>query len=298
MRRPIAARALALVLALALHGHALAAAGSDTVYARTLLLRADARCRLFTPDIAAALSAAASQARGAALRAGTPSAAVDGAQTRARAKADGTDCRSKDLAIAAARVRQAFAGYAQLSAMSFPGGYADWRAVRRRPDPAHPSRPQWSLVQFSPAGTRPTLVGLRAEGRGVAPQLSVANAAPDALAASSARLVLRDPAKAAVPYVDARRRALSAQLPPRPLDRIILAQSKSVAPASLLPSQTPHGVLFQFPPAAVEALAALDPREAVAVEFVYPSASGERIATAWIEAGDFAAARAFLAVRR
>jgi hypothetical protein len=37
----------------------------------------------------------------------------------------------------------------------------------------------------------------------------------------------------------------------------------------------------------------LDPREAVAVEFLF---SGDRVRTAYVEVGDFAAGRAFLQV--
>ena len=42
------------------------------------------------------------------------------------------------------------------------------------------------------------------------------------------------------------------------------------------------------------ALAALDPREAVAIEFLIPSAGADQVRTAYIEVGDFAAGRAFL----
>ena len=54
-------------------------------------------------------------------------------------------------------------------------------------------------------------------------------------------------------------------------------------------------MLFAFPAAAAQALEALDPREVVAVEFVYPDRPSER---ALFEVGDFAAGRAFLSARR
>jgi len=61
-----------------------AANGAEAaLYERALMQRADARCRLFSPDIAAALAAAAAQARGAALRGGDDGATV--AATTARA---------------------------------------------------------------------------------------------------------------------------------------------------------------------------------------------------------------------
>ena len=55
---------------------------ADAYYERTVMSVADARCRLFTPEIASALSAARAQARGAALRAG-----ADGASLRAPRRA-------------------------------------------------------------------------------------------------------------------------------------------------------------------------------------------------------------------
>jgi hypothetical protein len=56
--------------------------------------------------------------------------------------------------------------------------------------------------------------------------------------------------------------------------------------------------LAVFPAAAANALAALDPREAATVEFLFPSGQGERVEAASIEVGDFAAGRAFLAAGR
>ena len=61
----------------------------------------------------------------------------------------------------------------------------------------------------------------------------------------------------------------------------------------LLPKGSEDGWAFRFPAAAAQALADLDPREAIAVEFLFP---GERVRTAYVEVGDFAAGRAFLQV--
>ena len=51
----------------------------------------------------------------------------------------------------------------------------------------------------------------------------------------------------------------------------------------------------QTPEAAATALAGLDPRESVTVEFVFQGAGGDLVKTAYVEVGDFAAGRAFLA---
>jgi hypothetical protein len=57
-----------------------------------------------------------------------------------------------------------------------------------------------------------------------------------------------------------------------------------------------HAWAVRFPAAAEDALAALDPREAVAVEFLIAGDRGEGVRTAYVEVGDFAAARAFQAL--
>jgi hypothetical protein len=54
------------------------------------------------------------------------------------------------------------------------------------------------------------------------------------------------------------------------------------------------GWAFRFPDAAAAAMADLDPREAIRVEFLFSSGPSRQI---YLEVGDFAAARAFLSVR-
>jgi len=53
---------------------------------------------------------------------------------------------------------------------------------------------------------------------------------------------------------------------------------------------------FEFPQAATDALAQLDPRETVAVEFLFTGDGGESVRTAYVEVGDFAAAQAFQSI--
>ncbi|NEX93852.1 hypothetical protein G3573_13830, partial [Caulobacter sp. 17J65-9] len=88
----------AIALAAALAPLAAQALGSaDLFYERTLMRAADDRCGLFAPQISTALDAAASQARGAALRSGTTAAALSSVESRAKAKAAATPCASPDL---------------------------------------------------------------------------------------------------------------------------------------------------------------------------------------------------------
>jgi len=271
-----------------------AADGAGTLlYERTLMVKADARCRLFTPDIATALAASAVQARGATLRSGVNEAGVRQIEDRAALKAYAVSCALPDLKIAADRVRKAFDGYAALRDMSFPGTVASWDAVRT-PWPlvvkgkVRPG-PRWRLSQRS----GPLVFGIAAGS-----SLTAVTTAPDAAQASGARLVMRDPAKAADAFINPRRNDLQGRIPPRSVSQVYLAASIGSAPESLSPQGAPPAVMVTFPPSAAQAMAGLDPREGVSLELVFPTRTGERVETSLIEVGDFAAGRAFLAAGR
>lgn len=276
---------------------AAARTAGDLYYERTVMLAANARCRLFTPEIGSALAASALQARGAALRQGADAAQLAAAAERARAAAYRVACTSPDLATAAARVREAFSGYARTTWMNFPGEMAVWRAERRPTAPVVDHRPVdgplWRLSERGRwlAGTGPAPV------LGLADDLSrplVLAPTAAAAAASTAFLIVRDTAKVHEPYLPPSR-DLAVRVPPRPLTRAFVLQSKAAAPASLLDHGRGPGTLFGFPPDAAVALESLDPREVVAIEITFPGRTPPLRAV--FEAGDFAAARAFLLAR-
>ena len=256
----------------------------ELYYERVLMSTAGARCGLFSPDVAASLDASTLQARGAAVRGGVKDRALGDLARRAQLKAYGADCKGKDLAVAAERVRTAFAGYGKIWKMNFPGAHGGWQADRA--DPGKLGEPRWRLSQ----GQGQVRFGLLAAG----PVQELTAVVPTARAAgaSGARLVLRDPGRAAKPYLDPRKAGLAGALPPRASSTAILANGRAPAPASV-----GGGVAFSFPGRAGDALARLDPREAVVLELVYPTRSGERVEATMFEVGDFAAGRAFLAAR-
>ena len=82
-------------------------------------------------------------------------------------------------------------------------------------------------------------------------------------------------------------------LPPDGARGAVFAAGSDLAPRELLSSGARAGEVWRFPDSAVEALATLDPRESFLIEFLFRDDS---VATARFEAGDFAAARAFLAM--
>ncbi len=279
MRTPTRPAILALALAaVATSASAAPSAASGLLYERALMAQAGRRCGLFAPAVTSALDASRTQARGAALRAGDTAQALDALESRATARAAAADCRAPGLLTAAARVRGAFADYARLSVMRFPGARSAWRA--ERPDLRLPGD-RWRLVQalpgtggwllFGSVSGRPALLDAR---RGAAP-------------AASVRLRLRNPARLASPFL--------AAPPPPSVSRTFLASGRSPAARALLPAGAATGQLYAFPPDAMAALARLDPGEAAQVELVYPAAGRERTDAAPVEVGDLAAALAFLA---
>jgi hypothetical protein len=110
---------------------------------------------------------------------------------------------------------------------------------------------------------------------------------------------MRDDARTSGPYLDVRgadargRLPLSRRMPPASALRTYSAEARSPAGEDLLPKDMTAGWAFRFPREAAKRLAELDPRESVAVEFVFP---GRRdvVRRAYVEVGDFAAGRAFL----
>ncbi|RYF94862.1 MAG: hypothetical protein EON95_03745 [Caulobacteraceae bacterium] len=267
----------------------------DLLYERTVMSAAGARCALFTPQVSAALDASRLQARGAALRAGARIETLGQTEGRAWRKARAADCRSPDLATAAGRVRSAFAGYSKLARMDYPGEVADWSADRS----TSRSGERWKLSQTSAFGWDRLRFGLA--GQYGAPRLTAVAVFADNATPYSARLVIRDITRTSGPYLDLRSRGrggkltLAARTSPRSASRVFTADARGPAGPMLLPADAKAGWAFRFPAAAQTALAGLDPREAVMVEFVFAGPSGDRVRQAHVEVGDFAAGRAFLA---
>jgi hypothetical protein len=264
----------------------------DLFYERTVMSVADARCDLFTPELGAALAASAAQARGAALRAGTSSGALRNIEINARNKAAQAGCGSPDIIQAAARVKTAFSGYAKITRLTYPGDVAPWRADRTGGRTS-----SWRLSQETAFGTDRMAFGLAGrDGPGVL--IAVARFA-DGAQPYAARLLLRDGARSSQPYLDrwtsgsTARLPLDRRLPPRNALKTYPAAARSPAGQDLLPRDAKSGWAFRFPDSAAVELSRLDPREAIAVEFLF---AGDQTRRAYVEVGDFAAGRAFLQV--
>ena len=257
------------------------AAPTGPYYDRAFMLAADQKCRLFQPMVARALTSAALQARGAAVRHGATADDLAATAGRASAKANATACDNPDLVRVRGRVATAFAGWAQTPRMTFPGAKADWMADRYGLVQAG-----WRLKQSVTTGQAPVtfgLVGDAGQGETLAAVVSfVGHSRPYA-----ARIVLRDADRSARPWLPSR----AGDLPPESLRLAVFSAGSSEAAPGLLEPTRKVGQAWRFPDAAADLIAALDPREVFAVEFLFRDDS---IARATFEAGDFAAGRAFV----
>jgi hypothetical protein len=265
---------------------------ADLFYERAVMSAADARCGLFAPDVAAALAAGTAQARGAALRAGVSVYTLRQTEQAAQAKAAAADCRSADVTTAAARVRMAFSGFAKLTHLTYAGDVAGWAAERNFSRTA-----RWQLSQETAFGGDRMAFGLAGRD-GPGALIAVARFA-DGAEPYAARLVLRDQSRSAQPYLarfgggSTAGLPLPQRLPPPGAQKTYAAGARAPAGPDLLPKGVATGWAFRFSDAAALELAKLDPREAVAVEFLFP---GDVTRRAYVEVGDFAAGRAFLQV--
>lgn len=265
----------------------LAANAADQLYERTLMTAADGRCRLFTPLVSSALDVTRAQARGAVLRSGASEQQVRALEQRARAKAAGAACNSKDLTTAAARVKTAFDGYLNMVSMTYPGDVASWKADRSVSE----TIPVWRLSQASTFGPDRMMFGLAGRAKAVTAVATFQNGQRP----YAARIIVRDTRRTFGPYIERNAgRNLAAKVAPRNASLVFNAESREDAAPSLLPVGAKSGMTFRFPTAVADAMSQLDPREAVTVEFAFPGRGAEQTRKAYVEVGDFAAGRAFL----
>ncbi|WP_339931341.1 hypothetical protein [uncultured Brevundimonas sp.] len=279
-QHPTAKVAMLAMALVAIPGAALAQPTAP-YYERSFVLAADLRCDLFQPDVAAALSAATQQARSAALRAGTSEIDLRAAGDRALSRARSVSCADPQLATVRQRVEHAFAGWARLPRMEFPGVRASWIANRV---PA--TGPSWILTQASVTGASPVTVGYTAGEIG--DRLTAVVSFVGRPRPYAARIVMRDPKRSPRAWLGG-----VSDLPPTSVRRGFWAVSFGNADSALLVTGKSAGEAWRFPTEAAEALEKLDPREAFAIEFLFRDDS---VASAIFEAGDFAAGRAFLSL--
>lgn len=276
-KAPIKKAVLLAAAVLAVPGVA-SADPSGAFYDRSFMLAADARCTLFQPQVNAALTAAAWQARGAALRAGTGEPDLAATAGRARARAAAVSCADPQLATVQRRVQGAFAGWSRTTRMTFDGwvanriGYATWT---------------WRLMQASVTGASPVTFGYAGQGDAASGDLTAVVSFVGRPRPIAARVVLRDPSRLPRAWLS------GAALPPEGARQSLWAADFAPADRTLLTEGRQAGEAWRFSAETAAAIARLDPRERFDVEFHFRDGS---MTAAHFTAGDFAAGKAFLAM--
>ncbi len=278
-------RLLFLCLSFAICAGAAAAQTPDAREAyveRRGLIEADARCRLLTPDLRAALNVGALQARGALLRAGWTSAQVNTLEQSVAAAAQARACNDARTLQSAAEARSAFSPWLAAGYMEFPGWDRPWLARRG-------VRDGWRLSQAIET-PRAGVFGVRQHGSAqrLVLVLSLEHNQP---APASAQLVLRDAQRASMREIGLAQRVAYGIEAGAPAPGASLA-----IPAARTIERIEGGrtqAVFTFPDNAFAALVRLDPRESVELRLH----SGRNVQTLYVEVGDVAAARAFVMLR-
>jgi hypothetical protein len=271
---------LIAALAFAAPAHADAPDARASYVERRGVLELDARCRLFNPNIRAALQATAMQARGALLRGGWSIAQVQDLEQAVVAAAHGRTCQDPRTISSASTARTASAAWINANAQTFPGWTRAWYA-RRAPSPEG-----WRLSQSINAPLAATFGVRVVQGR---EQLVLAVAAANGATAPSATLVMRNamrsnPIDIALPQRIAY--GLNAGSPAP-------ATATQFGSVSARTERGSNGVtsVFAFPDSAFRNLLSLDPRETVEIHL----AGSPQVLL--VDVGDVAVARAFLAIQ-
>ncbi len=285
------------------------AAPRDAVSAfmeRASLRSADDHCELLTRNERLALDMGYWQSYGALLRGGFELDELTAMHNETTDYASTKPCDDKAMTAATEKLKNAFLAFSRTPFFEFHNSQSTWTASRTLTD-------VWGTYQEnSKTNSRMGLVHLKRARDPLAfakpgekrdpPQLGamLRLAKGDKLPAT-ARLIARDPAKNAEPWLgglfgDAG--TLSA--PPRAFSSAYFAAGREVVDARPYEDgDATNGILFLFGSDALRALEALDPREAVVIEFA-PSDrdKGGKLIRSVFEVGDFKAAAAFTLISR
>jgi hypothetical protein len=246
------------------------------------LIEADTQCRLFTPDVRAALEVGAAQARGALLRSGWNNAQMRDLERAAVDASRARTCDDPRTESAAADARHAFTTWVNAGTMNFPGWERAWVARRSAGDRG------WRLSQAIDAAAS-AVFGVR-EQDGAQRLTLVVQVQGSQSAPNTAMLVLRDATRARVTEISLTRRMSFGLQAGAPAPNV----SATIPSTRTIERSSGHSqTVFLFPDTAFRDLLALDPRESVELRIN----TGRSTQTLYVEVGDIAAARAFLAIR-
>jgi len=310
--RPLARKLAAFAIALTCAGVTaplLAGPADDytlAVVKRYYLLQADARCHLLDPATGQALKAGYLQARNDALRAGLSMAYLAPWLEKARAAAWQGDCNAPALTTEVSTAEGGFRRFIAVPHLDFNSGRTQWLANRAYGDDA-----TWRLVQYH--NTPDADLALGVYGTLHDNRFSLMASFHDGERPYSARLLVRNPDALPTGVIDRAAYALSDALPAGFSDSYTLsfmARDISDAKVAMRPEVTTNlagfsltgdyvgntgpqdAIRFDFPSRAWVAIARLDPREDIVVEF--RTDQGSRYAR--FEVGDFVTGLTYVAL--
>lgn len=240
---------------------------------RAAMLVLDQRCNLLTSGPRRALGGFTAQARGAALRAGSPSSHLNLIAAQATAAVATKSCTDPSVRTEADRVVAAHKGWRTQVTASYPGTVRHWRVDRSGLD-------SWRAVQETGETIRAGFIG-----NGTTLAFGVET--PDTNAAS-ARLFLRDPTRLGPPIAGQR------LVVPLRAGTIIHVAAQRLPANTRVRIATPSraGTMLVFPNATTRAVLTADPRDSFEIEIT--SRTGQ-ITRTIVEVGDIVAAFAFAA---
>lgn len=276
-RRVLTFAALSLLAAQA--ASADTAAVQRTWLERVAISAADQSCNLFSAGERLALQSGIYQAEGELLRANKTAAEMEKLATEVSTHARSLGCAHPSVVEIAATIRSSYRQFAKTSYLEYPTERSSWGASRSEHD-------KWAVSQTDKATK--VVLGLRRVKEDI--RLAISMPAKG-MEPSSVQMVMRDPDKMPEPWLGSiagATKELSAA--PRSIARIDWAgeirKGKDAVGDPIW--------IFYFSPDAITRLEALDPREAVRLDFV-PSqrAKNQTVKSISFEVGDVRAAHAF-----
>jgi len=279
---------------------------SAQIARRYFFVEVNDRCHLLTGPATTALKAGFVEARNAALRAGRGMAALATVLDAARTAAAATACDAPQVVTEMNHAQDALRTYQVQMRLDLPGSRGQWSGVRTDQD-----KVQWRLVQYQNTAQADFAFGLY--GTLAQNALSVTAHFADGSKPYAARLLVRNPDVWPTGVIDPAPPGLSPQRPTgfgdvstvsfpaydeTPVSAVIRPAVKvNFAGFALggryVGAQAPvDAQRFDFPKAAVMAMAKLDPREDVVIEF--DGDTGPVYAR--FEVGDFIPGMAYLSL--
>lgn len=294
--------AAALTAAIAAAAGARAQDAADVLYAERAKASAlNVRCGLFDDGAALAIAGGQILTRNALLRAGWTLGDLARLDAYAAGEAEALDCASPGASEIAGRVVGAYQAWRRLPAMTFAGDHRTWSATRT----IGGDYAAWLVRQNVAEGADArALFGLARDEEG---RVRLALALPAGAPVRAAHLHMRDFALSRGPVSAEYRRftttdtshPLAAVAPPDAFTTNVWGSGRQTVAAGepLAEGFDAGAILIWYPVEAGATLAALDPRESAYLELeLAPRGEPERRERLYVEIGDFAVARLFIAL--